>query len=116
MEVVATERRVRTPPPANGSVVRFTEMAPGAEDGTHASHGRVVDVGGVVLEGETWLLLDDGLRRASAWVTLSSSAPNDAWANRRTAPRADAFVLIDATVSEELRRRRGRWSFDQDLD
>src|SRR3954468_5261491 len=52
-----TDRAVRVPPPANGVMVRFTEMAPGAESPLHRTE--TVDVG-VVLEGETWLLLDDG--------------------------------------------------------
>ena len=52
-----TDRPVRTPPPAGGVIVRFTEMAPGAEAPMHRTE--TVDVG-VVLEGETWLLLDDG--------------------------------------------------------
>ena len=52
-----TDRPVRTPPPANGVMVRFTEQAPGAESPMHRTES--VDVG-VVLEGETWLLLDDG--------------------------------------------------------
>src|SRR3954453_14709379 len=52
-----TDRPVRTPPPANGVMVRFTEMAPGAESPMHRTE--TVDVG-VVIEGETWLLLDDG--------------------------------------------------------
>ena len=52
-----TDRPVGTPPPANGVTVRFTEMAPGAEAPMHRTE--TVDVG-VVLEGETWLLLDDG--------------------------------------------------------
>ena len=52
-----TDRPVRTPPPADGVIVRFTEMSPGAESPMHRTE--TVDVG-VVLEGETWLLLDDG--------------------------------------------------------
>ena len=48
---------MRTPPPANGVTVRFTEMAPGAEAPMHRTE--TLDVG-VVLEGETWLILDDG--------------------------------------------------------
>src|ERR1700760_1025022 len=52
-----TDRPMRTPPPADGVGVRFTEMAPGAESPMHRT--QTVDVG-VVLEGETWLLLDDG--------------------------------------------------------
>ena len=55
-----TDRPVRTPPPAGGVMVRFTEMAPGAESPMHRTE--TVDVG-VVLEGETWLLLDDGSDR-----------------------------------------------------
>jgi quercetin dioxygenase-like cupin family protein len=38
-------------------LVRFTEMGPGAESPMHRTE--TVDVG-VVFEGETWLLLDDG--------------------------------------------------------
>jgi quercetin dioxygenase-like cupin family protein len=66
-----TDRPLRTPPPAGGVLVRFTEMRPGAESPMHRTE--TVDVG-VVLEGETWLLLDDGPRPASASVTRSSSA------------------------------------------
>src|SRR5919204_3758790 len=47
-----TDRPVRTPPPTGGVMVRFTEMAPGAESLMHRTE--TVDVG-VVLEGETWL-------------------------------------------------------------
>jgi naringenin degradation protein FdeH len=42
-----TERPLRTPPPADGVVVRFTEMAPGAESPMHRTE--TADVG-VVLE------------------------------------------------------------------
>ena len=42
-----TERPVRTPPPADGVTVRFTEMAAGAESPMHRTE--TVDVG-VVLE------------------------------------------------------------------
>src|ERR1700742_2407666 len=49
-----TARPVRTPAPAGGVLVRFTEMAPGAEAPMHRTE--TVDVG-VVLEGETCLLL-----------------------------------------------------------
>ncbi len=38
-----TDRLVRTPPPAGGVIVRFTEMAPGAESPMHRTE--TVDVG-----------------------------------------------------------------------
>ena len=52
-----TDRPVRTPAPAGGVVVRYTEMAPGAASPMHRTE--TLDVG-VVLSGETCLLLDDG--------------------------------------------------------
>ena len=114
-EAEPTERPVRTPPPANGVVVRFTEMAPGAESPMHRTE--TVDVG-VVLEGETWLLLDDGSEtRVGVGDAVVQRAPNHAWANRSERPVRMLFVLIDATVSEELRAAAGPLEFfDQDLD
>src|SRR5690349_24893764 len=52
-----TDRPLRTPPPAGGVLVRFTEMQPGAESPMH----RTETVGvRFVLEGEPSLLLGDG--------------------------------------------------------
>ena len=42
-----TDRPVRTPPPADGVLVRFTEMAPGAESPMHRTE--TVDVGVVLI-------------------------------------------------------------------
>jgi quercetin dioxygenase-like cupin family protein len=114
-EAEPTERPVRTPAPANGVVVRFTEMAPGAESPMHRTE--TVDVG-VVLEGETWLLLDDGSEtRVGVGDAVVQRATNHAWANRSERPVRMLFVLIDATVSEELRAAAGPLEFfDQDLD
>ena len=82
-EAEPTDRPVRTPPPANGVMVRFTEMAPGAESPMHRTE--TVDVG-VVLEGETWLCSTTGPRRAWARVTPSSNA--GPITRGRTGPRA----------------------------
>src|SRR4051812_26566998 len=41
-----TDRPVRTPPPADGVLIRFTEMAPGAESPMHRTES--VDVGVVL--------------------------------------------------------------------
>jgi quercetin dioxygenase-like cupin family protein len=110
-----TDRPVRTPPPANGVMVRFTEMAPGAESPMHRTE--TVDVG-VVLEGETWLLLDDGSEtRVRVGDAVVQRGTNHAWANRSDRPVRMVFVLIDAAISEELRATTGPLEFfDQALD
>jgi quercetin dioxygenase-like cupin family protein len=109
-----TDRPVRTPPPAGGVVVRFTEMAPGAESPMHRTES--VDVG-VVLEGETWLLLDDGsethVRTGDAVVQRGT---NHAWANRSDRTVRMVFVLIDGTIGDEVRAATGPLElFDQVL-
>jgi quercetin dioxygenase-like cupin family protein len=110
-----TDRPVRTPAPAGGTLVRFTEMAPGAEAPMHRTE--TVDVG-VVLEGETWLLLDDGsetlVRQGDAVVQRGT---NHAWANRSDKPVRMVFVMIDGTIADEVRAATGPLEFfDQPLD
>jgi quercetin dioxygenase-like cupin family protein len=120
VEIAATEpeptdRPVRTPPPADGVMVRFTEMAPGGESPMHRTE--TVDVG-VVLEGETWLLLDDGSEtRVRAGDAVVQRGTNHAWANRSDRPVRMVFVLIDGRITEELRATTGPLElFDQVLD
>ena len=110
-----TDRPVRTPPPADGVVVRVTEMAPGAESPMHRTE--TVDVG-VVLEGETWLLLDDGSEtRVGVGDAVVQRGTNHAWANRSDLPVRMLFVLIDGTIDQELREAAGPLAFfDQVLD
>jgi naringenin degradation protein FdeH len=109
-----TERPVRVPPPANGVMVRFTEMAPGAESPMHRTE--TVDVG-VVIEGETWLLLDDGSEtRVGPGDAVVQRGTMHAWANRSDRPVRMLFVLIDGTISDELRSSLGPLElFDQEL-
>jgi quercetin dioxygenase-like cupin family protein len=96
-----TDRPVRTPPPADGVVVRFTEMAPGAESPMHRTE--TVDVG-VVLEGETWLLLDDGSEtRMGAGDVVVQRGTNHAWENRSERVVKMAFVMIDGTIGDGVR-------------
>ena len=102
-----TDRPVRTPPPADGVMVRFTEMAPGAESPMHRTE--TVDVG-VVLEGETWLLLDDGSEtRVGVGDAVVQRGTNHAWANRSESP-CGWFVMIDGTITDELRASPARSS------
>jgi naringenin degradation protein FdeH len=110
-----TARPVRTPPPANGVGVRFTEMAPGAESPMHRTE--TVDVG-IVLEGETWLLLDDGSEtRVGSGDAVVQRGTNHAWANRTDKPVRMVFVMIDGTITDELRAATGPLEFfDQVLD
>ncbi|HEY7623064.1 MAG TPA: cupin domain-containing protein [Solirubrobacteraceae bacterium] len=110
-----TDRPVRVPPPANGVMVRFTEMAPGAESPMHRTE--TVDVG-VVIEGETWLLLDDGSEtRVGVGDAVVQRGTNHAWANRSDRPARMLFVLIDGAITDELRAAVGPLEFfDQVLD
>src|SRR4051794_19156316 len=114
-EADPTDRPVRVPPPSGGVMVRFTEMAPGAESPMHRTE--TVDVG-VVLEGETWLLLDDGSEtRVGRGDAVVQRGTNHAWANRSEEPVRMVFVLIDGTLGEDLRAATGPLElFDQVLD
>src|SRR6201989_1642000 len=88
-----TERPIRTPPPTGGVLVRFTEMAPGAEAPMHRTE--TVDVG-VVLEGETWLLLDDGSEtRLGPGDVVVQRGTNHAWANRSDRSVPKVLRVID---------------------
>jgi quercetin dioxygenase-like cupin family protein len=109
-----TDRPVRTPPPPAGVTVRFTEMAPGAESPLHRTES--VDVG-VVLEGETWLLLDDGSEtRLGPGDAVVQRGTNHAWANRSDRPVRMMFVLIDGAITDELAASAGPLQlFDQVL-
>jgi quercetin dioxygenase-like cupin family protein len=110
-----TEIPIRVPPPPHGVVIRFTDMEPGAESPMHRTE--TVDVG-IVLEGETWLLLDDGSEtRVGAGDAVVQRGTNHAWANRSERPVRMVFVLIDATILEEVRETTGSLEFfDQVLD
>jgi quercetin dioxygenase-like cupin family protein len=108
-EAEATDRPVRTPPPADGVTVRFTEMGPGAESPMHRTE--TVDVG-VVLEGETWLLLDDGSEtRVGPGDAVVQRGTNHAWANRSDRPVRMLFVLVDGTIADEVRTAAGPLEF-----
>ena len=104
-----TDRPVRTPPPDGGVLVRFTEMAPGAEAPMHRTE--TVDVG-VVLEGETWLLLDDGSETlVGPGDAVVQRGTNHAWANRSDRPVRMVFVMIDGSIGDELAGATGPLRF-----
>jgi quercetin dioxygenase-like cupin family protein len=108
-EAEPTDRPVRTPPPPGGVIVRFTEMAPGAEAPMHRTE--TVDVG-VVLEGETWLLLDDGSEtRMGRGDVVVQRGTNHVWANRSDRPVRMMFVMIDGAITDELASAAGPLEF-----
>ena len=109
-----TDRPVRTPPPAGGVLVRFTEQAPGAESPMHRTES--VDIG-IVLEGETWLLLDDGSEtRVGTGDVVVQRGTNHAWANRSDRPVRMVFAMIDAAIGDDVRATTGPLQFfDQEL-
>jgi uncharacterized cupin superfamily protein len=76
-----------------------------------------VDVG-VVLEGETWLLLDDGSEtRVGPGDAVVQRGTNHAWANRSHRPVRMVFLMIDGTIVEELKAAAGPLEFfDQVLE
>lgn len=107
--VEPTDRPVRTPPPPGGVTVRFTEMAPGAEAPMHRTES--LDVG-VVLEGETWLLLDDGSETLMhPGDVVVQRGTNHAWTNRSERPVRMVFAMIDATLTEEVCATAGPLQF-----
>jgi quercetin dioxygenase-like cupin family protein len=108
-EPETTDRPVRVPPPANGVMVRYTEMEPGGESPMHRTE--TVDVG-VVLEGETWLLLDDGSEtRVGPGDAVVQRGTMHAWANRSDRPVRMLFVLIDGAIADDLRQATGPLQF-----
>jgi quercetin dioxygenase-like cupin family protein len=110
-----TDRPIRVGPPADGVMIRFTDMAPGAESPMHRTE--TLDVG-VVLEGETWLLLDDGSEtKVGPGDAVVQRGTNHAWANRSDRPVRMVFVLVDGTITDELRATAGPLEFfDEVLD
>jgi quercetin dioxygenase-like cupin family protein len=104
-----TTRPLRTPPDAGGVLVRFTEMAPGAAAPMHRTE--TVDVG-IVLDGETWLILDDGSEtRMSAGDIAVQRGTNHSWENRSDLVVRMAFVMIDGTIGEAVRATTGPLEF-----
>jgi naringenin degradation protein FdeH len=114
-EAEPTDRPIRVGPPANGVMIRFTEMEPGAESPMHRTE--TLDVG-IVLEGETWLLLDDGSQtRVGPGDAVVQRGTNHAWANRSDRTVRMVFVLVDGEIGEDVRAAVGSLEFfDQVLD
>ncbi len=104
-----TTRPLRTGPDAGGVVARFTEMSPGAAAPMHRTES--LD-NGIVLDGETWLVLDDGSEtRMTAGDVVVQRGTNHSWENRSDAVVRMAFVMIGATITDGVRATTGPLEF-----
>ena len=108
-EPESTDRPIRVPPPPHGVMIRYTDMEPGAASPMHRTE--TLDVG-IVLEGETWLLLDDGSEtRVGRGDAVVQRGTNHAWENRSDRPVRMLFVLVDGQITDELRSAAGPLEF-----
>ena len=65
-----------------------------------------------MLDGETWLLLDDvSETRVGPGDAVVQRGTNHAWANRSDRPVRMLFVLIDGAVTDELATATGPLAF-----
>lgn len=76
-----------------------------------------VDVG-IVLDGETWLLLDDRSEtRVRTGDAVVQRGTNHAWATRSDRPVRMVFVMVDGRITDELRAKAPALEFfDQVLE
>jgi hypothetical protein len=104
------------PPPANGTVIRITDILPDAP--VHADPSEMIARGAqidperskkhpgfhrtdmidyaIVLEGEVWAVMDEGETLMKAGDVLIQRGTYHAWSNRSDKPCRMAFVLVDA--------------------
>ena len=110
-----TERPLVTPPDPNGTIVRITVIKAGERSPMHRT--QTIDYG-IVLEGEIWLVLDDGSQtRLGPGDVAIQRGTDHAWENRSDRPARIVFVLVDGAFSDELRAAIGSPElFDQPLD
>ena len=121
----AADRPIRLEPPPNGSLLRFFQVAPEAEDttlsaeererraaaafaGLGASQARVDTTRSpgmhktktvdyiILLSGEVTMLLDEGEVDLKPFDVVIQRGTNHAWVNRGAAPAVLAAILIDA--------------------
>jgi hypothetical protein len=121
----AIDRKMRLPPPKQGSVFRIIEYPPDKErvaalnrerassDDGGSGHDAAFDRASprhpgfhktdsidyaIVLAGEIWALMDEGEVLLKAGDVLIQRGTNHAWSNRTDEPAYLAFVLIDAEI------------------
>lgn len=110
-----TLRPLVTPPDPHGTIVRITEIKAGERSPMHRTES--VDYG-IVLEGELWLVLDDGSEtRLGPGDVVIQRGTDHAWENRSDGVVRMLFVLVDGAFTEELGAAIGSVElYDQALD
>jgi len=104
-EAEPTVRPLVTPPDANGTIVRITVIKAGEQSPMHRT--RSVDYG-IVLEGEIWLVLDDGSEtRLGPGDVVIQRGTDHAWENRSDRPTRIVFILVDGMFTDELQAAIG---------
>lgn len=125
-----TDRPLQLSPTTLGSVIRVVDIPPdsvqnqvSAEDAAaafaeigeaHASTGKpsskhrmmhrteTLDYG-IVMEGEVWLLLDDGEVHLKRGDIVVQRGTNHAWSNRTEEMARMAFILLDGRYADDLK-------------
>ena len=87
------QRKLGTPPPANGTRFAVIDFPPGNAPGMHRTES--IDYV-IVLAGEIDMDMDDSTVTLRAGDVMVQRGTNHAWANRSDKPARVAFVLIDA--------------------
>jgi quercetin dioxygenase-like cupin family protein len=109
-----TSRPLITPPDANGTIVRFTDIPAGERSPMHRTE--TIDYG-IVLEGEIHLVLDDAEVRLGVGDVVVQRGTDHAWDNRSDRTTRMAFILVDGVFSDELRAAIGTPElYDRPLD
>jgi quercetin dioxygenase-like cupin family protein len=109
-----TDRPLVTPPDANGTIVRFTDIFAGQKSPMHRTES--IDYG-IVLEGEIHLVLDDAEVKLEAGDVVVQRGTDHAWDNRSDRTTRMAFVLVDGAFSDDLKASIGTSElYDKPLD
>jgi quercetin dioxygenase-like cupin family protein len=110
-----TDRPLVTPPDPHGTIIRITEIKPGERSPMHRTQS--IDYG-IVLEGELWLMLDDGSEtRLGPGDVVVQRGTDHAWENRSEHTVRVVFVLVDGAFTDELRAAIGAPQlYDRPLD
>ena len=106
-----TDGPLVTPPPPNGTKIRFNDFYPGhidklppRADGRHKMMHRTTSVDyGIVLEGEIWMILDDSEVLLKTGDVVVQRGTDHAWENRTDQVCRMAFVLVAGIFTPELR-------------
>lgn len=102
---------LRIPPDPNGSIIRILDLYPGhvqalapRADGRHPGMHRTETLDyGIVIQGELYLILDDGAEvKMKAGDVAVQRGTDHAWENRSNEVARIAFVLLDGRFSDAL--------------